>query len=267
MVDFLAAARRYYDAGYLAIPLGPDASGRPKRPLDVAWTSIPNEWERIEALSWASAEGIGLVLGDTSDGLTALDIDDVDFANHAHSVLSQQPEPPRMIWTIRKRLHVFMHPMETPPSRRISITWKGRICPVEVKSTGTQVATVPTPGYRVAQRGDPFHLGAEDLLRLLGVAEESVEHLKYPKPWRTEVPKDERNNSAYIEAHYLREAHAPLDFALKIMRVHFAEHYDQEEITWDEIARTVESAYGKGPARYGWGQMADDKEDTKWLNP
>ena len=47
MVDFLAAARRYYDAGYLAIPLGPDASGRPKRPLDVAWTSIPNEWEPV----------------------------------------------------------------------------------------------------------------------------------------------------------------------------------------------------------------------------
>jgi len=246
MPDYIAAARRYYDAGYLAIPLGPDAAGRPKRPLDTGWTSVPNVWDRIAGLSWASAEGIGLVLGDVSDGLCALDVDDVPLAEHAHAVLSAQPEPPRMIWTIRHRLHVFLHPMVTPPSRRISVTWKGRICPVEIKATGTQVATVPTPGYAIAQRGEPFHLGADDLLRLIGVAEASVQLLTYPRPWRTDVPRDERNNTAYIEAHHLREAGAPLEFALEFMEWRFARAYDQTEITWDEVARTIESAYRKG---------------------
>ena len=37
-----------------------------------------------------------------------------------------------------------------------------------------------------------------------------------------------------------------LDQALKIMYARFNEDYEQQGITWEEIKRTVESAYMKG---------------------
>ena len=245
------AAEEYIRRGYLPIPLGMDAQGFPKKPITPGWTALPRERDVIMALPWDHAIGIGLVLGAPSSKLAALDIDDVGLAQAVHAAFSALPKPPRMVWTARGRLHVFAMEFQTSPSRAIKIRWDGRDIGIEFKATGTQVATAPSPGYRVANpKAPPWYLNLDKVWNELVQRVSGIELVSgstgYPRPWRESVPRDERNKSAYIEAHRLREAGVDMASAMDFMEWHVEKHYEKGGIEWEEIEKTVLSAYRKG---------------------
>ena len=248
----LHAARSYYEAGYTAIPLTLDANQLPKRPIDTGWTSVPHDWDRITELSWAGARGLGIVLGQPSSGLCAIDIDDVELALAVYDFLTREQDPPRMVWTPRGRIHVFCQAVAREPSIAFTSLWAGRKAPIELKADGTQVATIPTIRYRIAQKWDPWAKGPTSLWDYIAAnlnIETARDLTSYPKPWAETVPAGVRNKSAYVEAHALREGGASLELALECMLRRFQRDYEKGDITWEDIARTVRSAYHRNAGR------------------
>ena len=253
-MSLLDAARAYFDKGYVPLALGPDANGFSKRPLALAWTDIPLDWEQIEAQPWRQATGIGLQLGPHSGNLAAIDIDDEDLAAAAFAYLVRHHQYTRMVWTVRRRIHVFVQEENASPSRKVGCVFEGRNVSVELKATGTQVATVPTPKYVLACDRAPLavpHLTGfwAAMAKALGITFRKLDEVgsEYPRPWKAMVPAGDRNKAAYVEAHRLREAGIPLDQALNLMSHRWTEHYEPGQTTWEEIAATIKSAYRKGP--------------------
>ena len=164
--------------------------------------------------------------------------------------------------TARNRLHVYFQEVGYPsPSSKQIVKFDGREVTVELKANGTQVAAPPTQGYKLLnhpQEPMPFSsisqawelivdcLKDSPAVSRLELTVDSFTGKRYPKPWQDTVQGGSRNESAYVEAHQLREASMPLDKALKVMHARFKEDYEQQGITWEEIKRTVESAYMKG---------------------
>lgn len=247
MNGLAAAARAYAQRGWVAIPLGLDAGGLPKRPLVQDWPRL----DLIQALSldYSHAKGIGIVLGPASKNLAVMDIDDPEMAEAAFALCSHT----RCVRTIRKRGHIYV--IEDTPSRSTvtTVQWHGRQVGVELKGVGSQVAAPPTSGYQVVHDLPPKRvpsIGAawEGLAERLGII---MEHQRagYPPPWQEHVQDGERNMSAYIEAHRLREAGLPYALALEHLRFRWERHYAKGGQDWSEIERTLVSAYRKGEAR------------------
>src|SRR3972149_5988513 len=69
---------------------------------------------------------------------------------------------------------------------------------------------------------------------------------RYPKPWAPFVQAGERDKAAYVEAHRLREAGLALEQAMADMKIRWEKDYEGGEQGWQEIERTIESAYSKG---------------------
>jgi hypothetical protein len=253
MPDFLAAAKTYFDMGYTCIPLVMDGNGLPKRPISPGWSSITHDWDTIERLPWTEARGLGLVLGEASDNLAAIDIDDVQLAQQVHEILMREYQvPPRMMWTARGRLHVFCREPSPSRSTAFNIEWHGQEIGIELKATGTQVATWPSPGYTPAHSGNPWPFTLDttwhEIARCVGLQRglktQSVGN--YPPPWQDAVPKDQRNKAIYREAHQLREAGVPLQTTFTFLKWRFDTAYEQGDIEWHELERTIQSAYVKG---------------------
>jgi len=254
MPDFKAAAREMYMRGWLTIPLVFDPNGFPKKPFTYGWTSLENDWETIGALPWEQAKGLGIVLGKKSHGLAVLDVDDEGLAK-AMLDGAGGTAGGRSVSTVRNRAHFYVYERAQSASSVITAQWQGQTIKIELKATGTQVAAPPTPGYQLVGRAEVITVPSLDVyLRELTALTDGLTIAQtpagttnsgYPRPWRTAVPQEERNNSAYIEAHYLRGAGMPLDMALEIMEARFRLHYEQGEMEWREIERTVKSAYAK----------------------
>ena len=244
-IDFFLAALDYFQQGYTCIPLGLDAAGFPKRPIPVGWTQLPHRLELIQAADWGEAKGIGIVLGPSSGNLGVIDLDDVDLAECA----AKWTKHTRTVRTVRGRAHVYVKERTLSKPRSFKVLWHGKQVQIELKCQGTQVACPPTPGYSILSEADPKeveNIGAAwmGLARCLGI--EASEPEGYPKAWRDKVSAGERNKSAYVEAHFLRQARMPLDMALRIMELRWQADYEKGEEDWAEVARTIESAYAKG---------------------
>ena len=249
---FIESARLYYDTGYTTIPLGLDVSGRPKRPLPSAWSSMPHNWDKISQAPWHNAKGLGIVLGPQSNNLAVIDIDDEEMAQEVIAICKHT----RAIRTIRNRCHVYIREQEPSRPTIVPVEWRGKQIKIELKCMGAQVAAPPTPGYN--------HVGAPDREPILvkNIAEawgKLAKHLNaitivvngeitsgYPKPWQPSVPVGERNKSVYIEAHKLREAGMDKQLALDIMQTRYHEHYAKGGMAWNEVLATIDSAYRKG---------------------
>lgn len=251
-MTFEQAATEYFKLGWVALALGLDGEGRPKRPLATAWTSIPHEAGAVRNQPWSSAQGIGLALGAASGGLAAIDIDDVELANATYHTLREHGVDTRMVWTIRRRIHVFV--IEAVPSKSVSFKcwWRGKEVQIELKANGTQVATVPTPGYDLALDAPPLQVPTlqEAWLSIcrklqIEMPDKSAGFGGFPRPWQERVGKDERNKALYVEAHRLREAGIPYQAAVDIMTARFVSHYEQGGLDLPELERTVQSAYRK----------------------
>ena len=260
-----AAITMFKDRGWLCIPLRKDANGFSKIPIVPGWSSLPSTLETVQSLEWEKASGLGIVLGEKSNSLAVLDVDDEALAQAIMLYCWDRLDTsPRLVRTARNRLHIYFQEIDYPsPSSKQIVKFDGREVTVELKANGTQVAAPPTPRYKLLnhpQEPMPFFSIAQawefvvDCLKdspaasRLELTVDAFTGKRYPEPWQEEVKGGERNESAYIEAHRLRETGMPLDQALEHMYIRFKNHYEQQGIIWEEIKRTVESAYMKGVA-------------------
>lgn len=259
---FRDAIRAYYQRGWMTIPLINDAQGLPKRPCTDGWQSLKRTVPVIERLPWQQAKGLGIPLGPVSGNLAVLDLDDVELTNEVFARLVRAHVSTRLVFSARKRGHVYM--VEAEPSRSTvqRIRYKGREVKVELKAQGTQVAAPPTPNYLVALDRPPMAVPSirdawDSIVRQLGVEVVSAGGgAGYPKPWQPAVKEGERNQTAYVEAHKLREAGMSLEQALDIMRIRWEQVYDKGKQGWAELERTVHSAYHKAQGPPVWEAYA-----------
>lgn len=249
----------YYDMGWMVTPLTNDANGFPKRPIAQDWPNLPRTKETLDALPWAQAKGIGVVLGPVSNNLAAIDVDDVEMGETIYQLFLSRQRETRIVRTIRKRLHVYIYEEIPSPSKAFSVPWQGRAVQIELKAQGTQVAAPPTPGYELLMNAPPMrcpnllaawtslalHLNIKRPDYIKGVNPDAKIG-NYPRPWNPNVPPGQRNKAAYVEAHRLREARIPLEQALELMRIRIQTGYAQGETTWEEMERTIQSAYRQG---------------------
>lgn len=244
MPDLLLSALEYFKQGYTAIPLVRDAMGFPKKPFTDRWQATPHDLEIIQKFPWDQAVGIGLVLGPASSNLAAIDIDDVGLAE----AVIPKCQHTTLVKTARGRCHVYVKERMASKTREFKVTWQDRIVNVELRAAGVQVAAPPTPGYTFLTEADPrlvdnIGVAWTGLAKSLGLTE--MRESDYPKPWAPKVSANERNKSAYVEAHYLREGRMPMDLALTYMKIRWETDYEQGGQPWEEVERTIESAYRK----------------------
>jgi hypothetical protein len=244
-----------------------DANNLPKRPLTKDWTNIEPNMQTIESLDWKSAKGIGLLTGSKS-GIGVIDVDDKDLALVLPLLWDHYP---LMVSTARDRGHVYV--LETDGSSGSSkffVTYRGRDIGIELKGNGTQVAMPPTENYQWLrcttqhdhERGDPLNSTPMKAFSLASAWEfimdcinyewgegtirmkESIpENSGYPQPWAVHVPKGQRNDSAYIEAHQLKRSGMSEERAVKNMLARIEDY--EGNMKEKEIIDTVRSAYKK----------------------
>jgi hypothetical protein len=261
------AARGYYRRGWTPIPLGLDGKGDPKLPLGPEWQKTQHTVKSVMARPWASAVGVGNVLGPASGNLAVIDVDDEQLAREVFAAVLCLREETFMVWTCHSRLHVYVQEQRPSSKSKLWYEYEGRRVAVELLAQGQQAAAPPTPGYSVANEtaengGTPWPDMSVRACwgRIVGLIGESLTFAPeeaqaaagggYPKPWRPTVGAGERNDSAYVEAHRLREAGMPLDEALDVMRARLAS-YEPGGLEWAEVERTVRSAYSKGEVQRG----------------
>lgn len=256
--DFRRVAVSLLERGWLSIPLTLDANGFAKKPITPNWTGLARTTETIESLPWAQAHGIGIVLGPASSNLAVLDIDDKGLAEALFTLYRNSPTATRTVSTARDRLHIYCTEREATRSRRFAVQWDGRDVTIELKTTGTQVAAPPSPGYQLLTSNSA--LAVPDVAKFWSVVSKMLtkyhpdryrpavaeEAGNYPAPWQGTVREGSRNDSIYIEAHKLREAGLSLDQAVEILSVRADGAYESGNFSRNEIQRTVQSAYRKG---------------------
>jgi hypothetical protein len=254
-----AALRMLAERKWFSIPLGLDSNNLPKKPLPLEWTNLDPTEEVLRSLPWGAAKGLGLVLGEKSNNLGVLDIDDEDLFNLLIPALCFD-EAYRLVRTARNRGHWYFQMEEHSPSTWREVTWRGRSVKVELKAHGTQVAAPPTNGYKLLNQNPPkrvsdmemaFEFFCDIMLdfapnQFSYVEQQQLTPANYPQPWQPEVKLESRNKSIYLEAHKLREAGVPYDQALPIMEARFQAAYEKGGMAWQEIENTIRSAYRKG---------------------
>jgi hypothetical protein len=264
-----AALTMLRDRSWLCIPQGLDAKGYPKRALVKDYYHLERTEEVVRAMPWQDAQGLGIVLGQPSNNLGVLDIDDQEVFDVVVAALGIS-RAPRLVRSIRNRGHWYVNTIGWSQSSERTVLWDGRPVTVELRASLRQIAAPPTPGYQLLNPNPPqvFHDMAEafeffcDVLRDFAPkrfeftqGEEQQAGAGYPHPWAEEVPEGSRNQSAYIEAHKLREAGMPLQQALATMSARFSVAYSGGGMEWREIEATVRSAYRKavpgGEQHYG----------------
>jgi hypothetical protein len=206
---------------------------------------------------------MGHPLGPISGNLAVLDLDDVDLTNAVFALLVRGHVYTRLVFTARKRGHVYFIEETASRSTVQRVRFQGRDIKVELKAQGTQVAAPPTPGYILSLDREPLKVPSiraawDSIWPRVGVELLSGGATAgYPKPWQDAVTQGERDQAAYIEGHKLREAGIPLGQALDLMRLRFEQAYDKAGMSWGEIERTIVSAYTKGTsARPLWEAYA-----------
>jgi len=256
-----AAVTMMKERGWLCIPLRRDPV-YPKIPMVHAWTMLEPTLETVKSMPWDKAEGLGIVLGKKSN-LAVIDVDDEELANVIiATVWDHFDTSPRLVKTIRSRLHIYVCELGgVSGSSKFSVTWDNRPVTIELKSEGTQVAAPPTTGYTLLNPSrkpwSHFSVGSAwefvvDCIKdqpygnRLQVAADNHVPKQREAPWPNEVGEGNRNETAYKEAHRLRESSMPIEQALEHMEIRFNNHYVHKGMSLDEVRRTVESAYRKG---------------------
>lgn len=254
MTDFYKAAQAMFaEHNWVSQPLTLDASGRPKVPIVKGWRQLRSP----EGLPWEEAKGIGIVLGQASDNLAAIDVDDVELSNAIFALMVRTHVATRMVRTGRGRMHLYFREQHPSASTSFKASWRGSDRPIELRAEGNQITAPPTSGYE--PMGIEGHLDDikavpslraawEPIAAKLGIempATTTRPSAGYPTPWQAEVPAGERNRSMYVEAHKLRQADVPLDEALALLQGRYETSYEPGESDWQEMANTIISAYSK----------------------
>lgn len=258
MAALLAAAKGYAERGWTPIALGLDRSGRPKRALTKGFPQLTTAtWEQQP---WARAIGLGILLGPPSGNLAAIDVDDHELADSVFALMLRRHSPCRMVRTGRGRLHAYF--VEVTPSRThiITVRFRGRDLPVELRAKDVQVTAPPSPGYSLTGYDDLLDVDPPEVPSIGAAWGSIAQHLGvevldvpsggtagYPEAWKPRVVEGDRNKSMYIEAHRLRGAGMPLEAALELLRLRYESAYEGGDSSWAEMAQTIRSAYRGGP--------------------
>jgi hypothetical protein len=257
-VNFLDAAMKYLERGIMTMPLVLDKGGYPKRPIVSDWSQLQRDEDVLRSLDWHMAKGLGIVLGEASSNLAALDVDSVSLSDTLIAMFRGE-RPPYIVRTARNRSHIYVQEEAASASKAQRVMWDGEPISIELKAQGTQIAAPPTPGYQIAIKA-PFH--QEQSVGVLWATIQKIltskhpgrfSHIggetgtgNFPAPWQPDVAKDFRNKSLYVEAHRLREAKMPYHDALETLMLRVEHHYADGDFSRREIERTVQSAYRKG---------------------
>lgn len=246
------AARVYIKRGWCPIALGPDADGRPKRPLFKEWQTLTPNDERTRKQGWKNATGIGLLCGPNSGNLAVIDIDDVELAAALFAKLAVGKKPFRWVWTGRNRGHLYVREQEPSKGRVWRGTWEGREVGGELRCQGQQVAAPCTPGYILAADNPPQAVEtvqkAWDAICLaMGIVpKENEGGGNYPPAWQETVVDGTRNDSLFVEACKLAAVRMPIERALELLRVNIELHYQNgRQMAWHEVEASIRSAYRK----------------------
>ena len=270
-----AAIRMFEERSWLCIPLRKDTNGLAKIPITQGWTNLEPSLSIVESLPWEKADGLGIVLGEQSNNLAVLDVDDAELAQvimlKCWNSLSTSP---RLVRTARGRLHIYFEEMDGPSlSSKQVVKFDGREVVVELKANGTQVAAPPTQRYKLLNHPEPplpffsIAMAWEFITDCLTASSDRLQlpsglttTRRYPEPWQDVVPAGQRDDSAYIEAQQLRSAQMPIEKALKIMYARFTEGYEQQGFSWYEVEKSVRSAYKKGTVVNPYGNKRSELE-------
>jgi hypothetical protein len=248
------------EQGITSMPLVNDGNGFPKRPIMQDWTNITTK--DVAGLPWEQALGLGVILGAASSNLAVIDVDDVNLANTIIAMM-RGARPPKIVRTIRQRCHIYVIEAEPTNSRKFSVRWDGVEAVIELKTTGTQVAAPPTPGYSIVFDRPPMPIASVAVMwNTLQLALEqkhpsrlqvakSKSGANFPGAWRDMVKENERNDSLYVEAHRLREAGVPFAMAMQFFSWRIETGYAKGGFTILEAERTVKSAYKIGVDHIG----------------
>jgi len=214
-------------------------------------SAVATKRTRVLAVNRQTFETMILTNGKFALKIIKVLADRIRRSNDQVSDLIETMPRERIVWTVRKRIHVYCTEQESSPSRKLRIEWRGSPVTVELKSTGTQVAAPPTPGYTLTRDVPPSTVPTILSLWLsisaaLGIgANQEIE--RFPTPWLDHVATHERNKAMYIEAQRLRQARVPLQSALEMLHTRYTTHYDHGDDSWVEYERTIQSAYRNGP--------------------
>jgi hypothetical protein len=257
------AAEDYYNRyRWTCMPLQNDSNGLPKRPIVTDWTNIKPYMPDIDALPWAGAAGLGILLGPASSNLAVIDIDSKTLARAVYAVIKTHKQQVYAVRTARGNMHLYITEAYPSASSKFQIGWEGAELYIEFKARGTQVAAPPSPGYKTIS--DDL-LEWRDLATFWNLLDGRLSYLhpdKYsssptgkdgaqPKsgvsPWLAEVKSKTRNDTLYIEAHRLREAGMPYEEALSLLMTRIQQSYENNhDLPTEEIRATIASAYRKG---------------------
>lgn len=262
------AARAYIKRGWTPIALGPDAEGRPKRPLAGQWESLRPLDERTRKQGWRSAIGIGLLCGPNSNNLAVIDIDDVELAAAVFAKLARGHQPFRWVWTGRNRGHLYVREQEPSEGGQVwRGTWEGRAVGGELRCKGQQVAAPPSPGYVLAQEQEPqavenVRVAFDAICLAMGI--EPMGHgsvgANYPPAWQDTVRDGTRNDSLFVEACKLAAVRMPVERAVELLRANIERHYERgDQVADREFEATVRSAYQRA-----WPKVARPAESDKY---
>lgn len=253
MTDLTDAARRYISKSWTPLALGPDADGRPKRPLFKDWQTLyPND-ERTRQQGWKRATGVGLLCGTHSNNLAVIDIDDEELAAATFAKLARSGKPFRWVWTGRNRGHLYVREQEPTEHGKVwRGEWEGREVRGELRCTGQQVAAPPTPGYVLAADNPPQAVETvqkawDGICLAMGIIQAKNEGGgNYPPAWQDTVFNGTRNDSLFVEACKLAAVRMPIERALELLRLNTELHYeDGHKMTDKEFVASVRSAYQK----------------------
>lgn len=265
--DFIAAARAYIRDGFTPIALGPDADGRPKKPLAYQWANLTPHDPRTRKQGWKRATGIGLLCGPHSNNLEVIDIDDEELAEAIFVKFARAHSHVRFVWTVRGRGHIYLRvrvPNERPGPWHGQ--WEGREVRGELRGRGMQVAAPPTPGYILAREEPPQVVESarkafDAICLAMGIQPiEGAGGGNYPPAWRDIVREGSRNDSLYVEACKLAAVRMPFERAVELLRLNVELHYeDGERMADKEFRDTVMSAY-----RRAWPKVAGPAESERY---
>ena len=208
------------------------------------------------------------MLGEASDNLGVLDIDDEPLAAAIIETLTNANASFYGVRTIRNRCHLYFRQGIITDSRTYRhLSWRDSTdFTVELKTGHLQVAAPPTPGYAFCGTSrTPTPVGmlasAWDAIALtMGVetphspdGKASSAPSNYPRAWQQLVTEGERNNAVFVESCRLAGARMPLDAAIATMLARVMVAYEGQ-LDERSTAATVRSAYravGKTKSRGG----------------
>lgn len=270
VTDFRAAAEDYFARGMTTIPLVNDNEGRPKRPFSDGWQHTPYDWTTIRTLPWDQALGIGVLLGESSDNLGVIDLDDVALASAIFEALTESGSQFYAVRTIRQRGHLYFRQGVITDSRTFRhLSWRDSPdFTVELKTRALQVAAPPTPGYAFCGTSrTPTPVGTlasawDALAHTMGVetphsadGKASSARSSYPRAWQKLVSDGERNNAIYVESCRLAEAGMPLQSAIETMLARVQVAYAGGAAN-GRVEITVRSAYKRVLSKRSRGGVA-----------